>query len=358
MDRKQLKEGIIAALQNQATTNFSAEDVNTAAVKGIMEACGLQEGYTARDLRAVEATAFALVEEAVDAILPKKLENVLGQFAEVRTFARDAEVVFDIEKIGSRRAKLTIAKGARGGIYRAARLDSKWFSVPTAVETAAVYVTLEEIILGTVSLADLFNNILEGFEEIVYKQVFEALATGVAAAGANYGRIVDSATSGSANHNYDSNRNILTTKATLGEAIDMVVPYVKQYGIVTIFGSYSALQNIYNPLANSVAAAGYPNSLDSNDVREYGRVQVYKGMRCVELPNYLVDETNSSWEYDENYVFVMPSGARPVKVALKGELYIQRNNQAVGSEKWEAHKMLGVGLAMANNYAVIKVTDL
>jgi hypothetical protein len=53
----------------------------------------------------------------------------------------------------------------------------------------------------------------------------------------------------------------------------------------------------------------------------------------------------------------MPSGVKPVKVALKGDLTLIKNTQAVGSEKWEAHKLMGVGLAMANNYAVIKVTD-
>ena len=49
---------------------------------------------------------------------------------------------------------------------------------------------------------------------------------------------------------------------------------------------------------------------------------------------------------------------KPVKVALKGDLTLVRNPQATGSEKWEAHKIVGVGLAMANNYAVLKVTDL
>ena len=53
----------------------------------------------------------------------------------------------------------------------------------------------------------------------------------------------------------------------------------------------------------------------------------------------------------------MPSDVKPVKVALKGEMYIQKNVQAVGSEKWEAHKRVGVGVAMANSFAVITVTD-
>ena len=353
---KELLNGIIAAMNNQPSANFSAEDVNDAAVKAIMEQCGLNENSSAREIRLAEEKAFALIEEAVDVILPKKIEQVLGQFAEVKSFARDAEVVFDIEKVGKNRAKLTIAKGARGGIYRAARLDNKYFSPAVSVETVGLFVTLEELILGTASLAELYNNILEGFEEKVYQAIFNALATGTPAASA-YGRIVDGATSGSGNHNYDVNRNILTTKATLSEALDMVLPYVKSYGVPTIFGSYKNLCNIYNPLANTTYAAGYPNNEDSREVREYGFVQVYKGTKVVELPNYLVDEANDTWFYDEAYVFVIPSGAKPVKVALKGDLYIKKNEQATGSEKWEAHKIMGVGLAMANNYAVIKVTD-
>ena len=133
------------------------------------------------------------------------------------------------------------------------------------------------------------------------------------------------------------------------------MPIVKAYGVPTIFGSYAALSNIYNPLAST---SGYPNGDDSTDIRNYGFVQVYKGVRCVELPNYLVDNSNSQWFYDDTKVFVVPSGMKPVKVALKGDLTLVRNTQAVGSEKWEASKIIGVGLAMANNYAVITVTDL
>ena len=270
---KELKLGIIAALENKPSTSFSAEEVNEAAVKAIMAECGLNENSSAREFRAVEDKAFALIEEAIDEVLPAKLTSVLGEFAEVRQFARDAEVVFNIEKIGKNRAKLTIAKGARGGIYRVAKLDKKYFSPETSVQTVAVYVTLEEIILGTVSLGELYTNILEGFEEIIYKEVFTALGAGQSTAGAGYNA-----------------KTISTNKATLGSAIDSVLPIVKAYGIPTIFGSYAALSNIYNPLAST---SGYPNIEDSSDIRRYGFVQVYKGVRCVELPNYLVDDSNT-----------------------------------------------------------------
>lgn len=334
---------LIAAFENkpyiEGELNFSADDINTAAVKAIMEECGLTETSSARELRAAEPKAFALIEEAVDTILPKKLDQVLGEYAEIRTFPRDAEVIFNIEKIGKNRAKLTISKGARGGIYRAARLDNKYFGLQTGIETVAVYVTLEEILLGTVTLGELFANIEEGFEEIVYKEVFNALATAAPVAG--YPRIKsgDSAT-------------VTTNKAGLGASLDKVLPYVKQYGVPTIFGSAVALDE----LANS-GDAYHPELEDSKDRRQTGIIRLYKGIRVVELPNYLVDNSNAKWFYDPKYVFVLPSGVKPVKVALKGEMYIKKNEQAVGSEKWEAHKLIGVGVAMANNFAVITVSD-
>ena len=335
---KELKQVLVAALNGvAASANFSAEETDKAAVNALLKEIGIDENSTGREIRAKEDLAFALIEEAVDEILPKKLEGVLQEFAEVRQFARDAEVLFNIEKIGKNRAKLTISKGARGGIYRAAKLDRKYFSVDTTIQTVAVSVTLEEIILGTLSLAELYSNILEGFEEIVYKEVFNALASAKPVAG--YDRI-----------GHDSPT---TVKASLGSAIDKVMPYVKQYGTPTIFGSYQALANLSNP-----ASEWHPEMNDSAERRQYGFVQLYKGAKVVELPNYLVDNKNEKWFYDPKFVFVLPSGVKPVKVALKGDLTLIRNNTAVGSEKWEAHKLIGVGVAMANNFAVIEVTDL
>ena len=334
---KELFTLLNAAYENKPSANFSAEDVNTAAINALTEKLGLTADSSVRDIRAREAEAFALIEETVDEILPKKLEGLLGEFAEVKSFARDAEIVFNIEKIGKNRAKLTIGKGARGGIYRAAKLDSKYFSLQDQLYTVAVFVTLEDLILGKMSLSELFNNILEGFQEIVYREVFNALAAGNAAIG-------------------ETNKKSSVALADLSKEIDALLPIVKQYGIPTIFGSYKSVSSLYNPLASTVA--GYPNIEDSADVRKYGFVQIYKGVRVVELPNYLVDNTNNSWFYDsDKYVFILPSGAKPVKVGMRGEMLIQKNSQAVGSEKWEANKYMGVGVAMANNYAVIEIVD-
>lgn len=333
----ELVKHIAEARQGRPTTNFSASDVNAAAVAERFKALGIPENATGREIRAHRDEAFALIEEAVDEILPQSLQDIFGRFAEVRTFPRDAEVVFNIEKVGRNRAKLVISRGSRGGIYRTARLANKDFGVQTRVYTAASYVELEDILLGRVSLGERYNDILEGFQEELRREVFNALAAGAPLSG--YERI-----------NGGEASNVTTTASALGTAIDKVVPYVKAYGVPTIFGSYAAISAISNPVSNT--------ALDSADIREKGFVQRYKGRQVVELPNYLTSLSNDEWFYDPSYVFVIPGDIKPVKIALRGEAYRQDNKSAVGTEKWELNKMMGVGIARANNFAVIKVSDI
>ena len=333
----ELVKHIAEARQGRPTTNFSASDVNSAAVAERLKALGIPENATGREIRAHRDEAFALIEEAVDEILPKSLQDIFGRFAEVRTFPRDAEVVFNIEKVGRNRAKLVISRGSRGGIYRTARLANKDFGVQTRVYTAASYVELEDILLGRTSLGERYNDILEGFQEELRREVFNALAAGAPLSG--YERI-----------NGGEASNVTTTLSALGTAIDKVVPYVKAYGVPTIFGSYAAISAISNPVTNT--------ALDSADIREKGFVQIYKGRQVVELPNYLTSLSNDEWFYDPSYVFVIPGDIKPVKIALRGEAYRQDNKSAVGTEKWELNKRMGVGIARANNFAVIKVSDI
>ena len=67
---RELLNGIIAALEGQASANFAASDVNEAAISAILKAAGLSENPTARDVRNNEAVIFSIVEEAMDEILP------------------------------------------------------------------------------------------------------------------------------------------------------------------------------------------------------------------------------------------------------------------------------------------------
>ena len=249
-------------------------------------------------------------------------ENLL----KLNQYARDAEVVFHIKGKGKRRAYLTIKKGQRGGMYQAARLDDMQMSLPTWVETVAVFVTLEEILLGKYSLVELMNNILDGFVERMYVQVIEALQAATVPAA-----------------NQASAQGIDNGK------LDGVIRVVSAYGRPMIMGFHNVISKINNSQFISSSNPNTPAS-DLDELKANGYIGLYKGTPIVKLPNYIVDETtNAEWLLDEGKLFILPVGERPVKVALKGDLHLQEVLHPTGSAEWNAHKILGVGLLLTNN---------
>ena len=315
---------------NPDYTKFSLSEANEAVINGIVEFYGLKDA-SAREIRARQDEVFALVEETIEELLPKAIEDVVGGFVEVKTFARDAEPIFKTEKVGKSRARMSIVEGARGGIYRARRLDNRNFQVDVKVETVGAFVTLEEILLGKVSLAELMANITNGFVERIYVKSVQALRT--AKTLAPRANLVD------------------VTSETFDEAaMDKMIRIASAYGTPVIMGFRSAIAKINN-------GAGWtqtPNisNKDAEDIRSRGFVNMYKGVPVVELPNYLVDETNAEYVFNEGDIFVLPTEARPIKVAMKGDLHMEEVKHASGSMEQSAHRLVGVGLYLANNVCV------
>lgn len=314
---------------NPDVTKFSKEDANNAAIKAILETYGLKDA-TARQIRAKQPEVFAIVEEVIEELLPKAVEDIVGGFVETKTFARNDEPVFEIKNIGKARARRGIVEGARGGIYKARRLDSKNFQVPVKVETVGAYVTLEEILLGTYSLSDLMSNITQGFVERIYINCVKALRTAKTLAPA---------------------ANIKSGAGFDGEAVDKLVRIAGAYGTPIIMGFRSAISKITNQVGWTSASPNVPVA-DLDETRNRGIVSVFHGTPVVELPNYLVDETNSEFIFKEGDIFILPSDSRPVKVAMKGDLHIEENKHPSGSMEQQAHRMMGVGLYLANDICV------
>jgi hypothetical protein len=330
MTRNELIAAFKGALRPDYS-KFSAFEANEVAIKGILESFGLADA-SPRDIRARQNEVFALIEEAVEELLPKAIEDIVGGFVEVKTFARDAEPMFKINKVGKARARMSITEGARGGIYRARRLDNKNMTLDVKVETVGAFVTLEEILLGKMSLAELMSNITNGFVERIYIKSVQALRTAsTVAPAANKG----------------------TGNAYSEGELDRLIRIAGAYGTPVIMGFRSAITKIKNTTGWSEVPA--ISSQDADDIRNRGFVAVYKGIPVVELPNFLVDETNSQYVFKENEIFVLPTESKPIKVAMKGDLHIEEVKHATGSVEQSAHRLVGVGLMLANNVCIYNI---
>ena len=316
-------------------TKFSAVEANDAAINTIIEFYGLKDA-SAREIRARQAEVFAIVEETVEQLLPKAIEDVVGGWVEVKTFARDAAPVFEMKGVGKARARMGITEGARGGVYKARRLDTRVFEVPVKVETVAAFVTLEDILLGTVSLAELMSNITNGFVERIYINSIKALRTAKTMAPA---------------------ANIKSGNGFAPETIDGLVRIAGAYGSPVIMGFRSALSKVNNGTSWTGVTPSISTG-DLDDMRSKGFVGMYKGVPVIEIPNYLADENNNEFVFMENDIFVLPTEGKPVKVAMKGDLHIQEVPHATGSVEQNAHRMIGVGLMLANSICVYTDNDI
>ena len=324
MDRTELKVLLKGALSKDASVNFA--DREEAAIEALLQYHGLTRDASYRQLKKV---GFEVIEEVIDEILPKMVEDVMGAFATVKTYGRNEEVIYKVKNVGKRRALLSIVPGARAGIYKARRLDNKYLSIRTRVITAGVFVNLEDILLGKSSLGELMDNILDGIQYQIFQDVVAALRTIKAEApAANVG----------ASDNFDATE------------VDKLIRIVSAYGRPVIICFHSMAVKF-----NNMASAGMtPNvaAKDLDEIRAQGYVSVYKGTPVVEIPNYLLDETNASWLFAEEDAFVLPVDEKPVIVAFQGEGYIQENAHNLGGAEQNYHKMMGTAVLAYNNLAI------
>lgn len=331
--RNELIQSVRAAMQ-PSLTNFSAADSNTAAINAILEAYNLKDA-SPREIRARQAEVFAIMEEVIEELMPARITDILGGFAEVKSFARDAEPIFEIKGLGKARIRMGIIEGARAGLYKARRLDNKSFEVPVKTWTVGAFVTLEEILLGTVTLAELMNIIMEGFVEKVYIETVRALRTAKTLA---------------------PGANIQGANGFDGAIMDKLIGIAGAYGKPVILGFRAAISKINN-------GAGWENvpnisAADADDIRKHGVVTIYKGTPVVELPNYLTNANNSEFVFNEGDMFIVPGDAKPVKVAMRGDLVITEAPHPSGSKEQNASRMMGVGLLAANNICVYTDKDV
>lgn len=332
MEIRELKQLITAAARPTAGVNFG--DAQSAAKNAIKAHFGLDD-ISLRDVRRYGGEIFALIDEVVEELLPELLEPRIGMFAEMKTYGRDEIVKFIVRGVGKNRIARGIVPGARGGLYRARRLDDREFMLPTKVHTVGYQITLEELLSGRRTIAELVEIIARGFEEIVYMEVIAAVRAAKTAAPA---------------------ANITTGNGINDANLRGLVRVVSAYGRPVILAFQSEAEKFVNVVGASSAYTPNIPTEDLSEIRNQGMISVYYGTPVVVLPNYLKDETNAEWVFEETDIFVLPVDEKPVKVAFKGDLYTAEVPQPHGGMEYHAHRIMGVGVLFYNHVAVY--TDL
>lgn len=307
---------------------FSYRDLNETLRKELQEIAGTYSLY-----RENKNLVFSLIEETIDDVLPRKVMEQYGQFAEIKTFAQGDKPVFTqrITEAARRRAKQFITKVGLAGVYEVFKLDGKTFEVPTSAFGGAAQIGFEEFLDGRVDFADVLDIVMEGLDRCVYIEIERALK----------GAITNLPVANQ------------STQTDFVEAeMDKLIAVADSYGQSTIYCTFEFA-------ATMVPEAGWRSDEMKNQRWNNGYLANYKGHQVIVLPQSFEDETNSVKVIDPAYAWIIPTGSdKPVRVAFEGSTIVNEYVNRDLSREVQVYKKMGVAAIITNNICVYRNTSL
>lgn len=310
--------------------SFSYADLNNTLRSELNELCGNGNYY---QFQANQNTIFSLMAQTIDDVLPKKVLEQYGAFAEVQNFAQGDRPIFTqkITVAAKRRAKQFITKVGLNGIYEVFKLDGKSFEVKTNAFGGAAQIAFEEFLDGRVQMSDVLDIVYEGLDEAVYLEIERALKATVT--------------------NLPT-ANVHTDTAFKEAEMDKLISIADSYGKAVIYCTYEFA-------ATMVPATGWVSDAMKDQKWNNGYLGNYKGHQVIVLNQSYEDETNSKKVIDPAYAWIIPTGAqKPVKIAFEGQTIVQNITNRDQSMEIQMYKKFGVGTIVTNNICVYKNSSL
>lgn len=310
--------------------NLSYDAVNETLRKEFNELAGTYALY-----RENKNLIFSIMEEVLTDVLPKKVVEQYDQFAEVKTFAQGQKVLFRRKLDVRARAKQFITRVGLAGIYEVFKLgrNEESFEVRTSAIGGAAQIGFEEFLDGRVDFAEVTQIVMEGMDELIYKEVAAALKASV---------------------NQLPPANRVATPGFDEASMDRLITIAAAYGTPTIYCTYEFAVRMVPK-----EAWRYTDRM-KEELWKNGRLADYKGTRVVILEQGFEDQTNSTKVIDPGYAWVIPTGAdsKPVKIAFEGATIVDEYTNYDRSREIQVYKKVGVVAMLANDICCYVDTSL
>ena len=278
---------------------------------------------------------FSIIEEVVDDVLPKKVADAYAQFAETKVFAQGDKPSFR-RKVNSRmRAKQFITRVGLAGRYEVFKLGGyETFEVPTSAIGGAAQIGLEEFLDGRVDFAELLDIVMEGMDELIYKEVATSMMAAI-------------------NQLPDVNHTAVDGFDEV--AFDKLLTIAGAYGNPVIYCTLEFAMK----MTPGTDYARYSDSM-KDELWRKGRFANYKSYPVVILPQTFEDETNAKKIIDPSYCWIIPTGGddKPVKIAFEGGTLTKESENDDWSRDVQVYKKVGVRTVMTNNICSYRDTSL
>lgn len=275
---------------------------------------------------------FSLIEQTIDLVLPKKVIENYGQFAETKVYAQGDKPIFTVKGNYHNRAKQFITKVGLNGIYEVFKLGKERpFELQTSAIGGAAAIGFEEFLDGRVDFAEVTKIVMEGMDELIYREIAKALMSCI---------------------NHLPRANQVAAAGFDEAAFDRLLSVASAYGTPSIYCTYEFAVKM-------IPAEGWISDAMRDEKWAKGYFANYKGYRVIILPQAFEDETNEKKMIDPGYVWILPTGHdKPVKVAFEGDTLVQEMHTHDRSREIQVYKKVGVGVITSPDICVYQDTEL
>ncbi len=337
MTLKELKELAVYAAKNEAPSNFSVDNVDEALADGLRELAGSVNQFMKN-----RYDIYDIIIEAVDEVLPKKVIDAVGIFAEVQTVPQGQKALFR-QRLGRARARKFLTQVGLSGVYETFRLDNGTFEVSAHAIGGACTIDFERMLDGAENMAELVSLLTEAQTDAVYQEVQRALK-------------------GALNAKGRPAVNKVSKNTFVGADMLKLVNIVRAYGNGAVIFAPPEFVAAMGPDAIVPVGANYqgiyhPQDIDA--IHNTGYINIFRGTPVVQIPQSFVDENNVETWIDPQMAYVLPTGGeRVVKVVFEGNTQVYDFVNRDQSMEIHTYRKLGTAILTHHNWGIYQNTGI
>lgn len=334
---QEIKELALYAAKGTAPANYQVENVNEALRDAFKDLAGSVNQFMKN-----RYDIYEIMIETADEIVPNKVIDAVGRFAEVQVVGQGQKALFR-RSLGRNRAKKFLTQVGLSGVYETFRLDKSTFEVPAMAIGGAVTIDFERFLDGAEDMAELMDIITEGLTDSVFIEVQKALKAAINATGRP-----------------DANK---VSKNTFdAESMIKLINVVKAYGSNAVIFAPPEFVAAMGPDAIVPVGTNYqgiyhPQDIDA--IHNTGYINLFRGTPIVQIPQSFIDETNTKTWIDPQLAYVLPTdGEKVVKVVLEGQTQVHDFTNRDNSMEIHVYKKMGAAILTHHNWGIYQNTGI
>ena len=336
---KELKELALHSVRGTAPANYTTETVDEALRGELAAMCSSVNNFMRN-----RYDIYDIIIETADEIVPKKVIDIMGIFAEIKSVPQGQKAIFKRGNVGRNRAKKFLTQVGLSGLYETFRLDNETFELGGKAIGGAAAIDFERFLDGADNMADLMDIITEGLTDAAFGEVQKCLIAAVNAVGRP-----------------DANK--VSVSAFDGKKMFDLVTTVKAYGGSAVIFAAPEFVGAMGPDAIvpvSVAGAQavyHPGDIDA--IHNNGYINIFRGTPIVQIPQSYVDESNTKTQINPQFAYVLPAGKeKVVKIVFEGNTQVWDLKNPDNSMEIHTYKKMGAAILTHHNWGIYQITGI